>query len=138
MRWLLTHVEELSSAISKALADSTPKCPPRDDPRPPLLACTQYEIHLKTRLRRQWYITRDPALKAKVNRQKSVTNQLNEWRDDQWSNTLESLDLEDHSLWKMGRRVMRVPTPSPRLVKPGGLALSDSEKPETLADSLEA
>jgi hypothetical protein len=67
-----------------------------------------------------------------------VTNQLNEWRNDQWSNTLECLDLEDQSLWKMGRRVMKIPTPSPRLVKPGTLDLSDSEKAETLADILEA
>ena len=33
---------------------------------------------------------------------------------------------------------MRVPTPSPPLVTPGGIALSDSEKAEALADSLEA
>src|SRR5215510_6141397 len=38
----------------------------------------------------------------------------------------------------MTKRVMRVPTPSPPLVTPGGIALSDSEKAEALADSLEA
>jgi len=40
-------------------------------------------IHLKNRLRRQLHITRDPALKAEVNRlQRSVTRRLNEWRND--------------------------------------------------------
>jgi hypothetical protein len=34
--------------------------------------------------------------------------------------------------------VMRIPTPSPPLLVPGGLALSDSEKTEVLANSLEA
>jgi hypothetical protein len=34
--------------------------------------------------------------------------------------------------------VMRIHTPSPLLVTPGSLALSDSEKVEALADSLEA
>ena len=34
--------------------------------------------------------------------------------------------------------MMRFPTPSPPLVTPGGLALSDSEKAEALADSLKA
>ena len=55
-----------------------------------------------------------------------MTRRLNEWRNDQWSATLESLNPEDqsHSI-------------SP-LVTPGGLALSDSEKAEALADSLEA
>jgi hypothetical protein len=99
----------------------------------------QDEIRLKNRLRRQWQITRDPALKAEVNRlQRSVTHQLNEWRNDQWSGTLESLAPEDQSLWKMTRRVIRNLTPSPPLVTPGGTALSDSEKAEALADSLES
>jgi hypothetical protein len=42
-------VKELSSAISKALADSAPKCRPRDDPRPPMPARIQNETRLKTR-----------------------------------------------------------------------------------------
>jgi endonuclease/exonuclease/phosphatase family metal-dependent hydrolase len=136
---IVSCVTELSSAISKALTESTPKSRPRADPRPPLPAHIKDEIRLKNRLRRQWQITRDPALKAEANRlQRSVTSKLNEWRNDQWSNTLESLDPEDQSLWKMTKRVMRIPTPSPPLVTPGGLALSDSEKAEALADSLEA
>jgi len=94
---------------------------------------------LKNRPRRQWQITRDPALKAEVNRlQRSVTLCLKEWSHDQWGATPESLDPEDHSLWRITKRVMRVPTPSPPpLVTPGGIALSDSEKVEALADNLE-
>jgi hypothetical protein len=67
-----------------------------------------------------------------------VTNQLNEWRKVQWSGTLDSLDPKDQSLWKMTGRAMRVPTPSPPLVTPGGMALSDPEKTEALADNLES
>jgi len=37
----------------------------------------------------------------------------------------------------MTKRVMRVPTPSPPLVTPGRIAVSDSEKAKALADSLE-
>jgi hypothetical protein len=82
--------------------------------------------------------TRDPALKVKINRlQSSVTWQLNEWRNDQWSDALESLCSEDQSLWKITKLVMRVPTPPSPLQGPGGLALSDSEKAEALADSLD-
>jgi hypothetical protein len=80
-----------------------------------------------------------PYSEAEVKRLlQSVTHQLNEWRTDQWSGTLESLDPEDQSLWKMTRRVMRIPTPSPPLVTRGGNALSDTEKAEALADSLES
>ena len=92
---------------------------------------------LKNRLRRQWQVTRDPTLRAEVYRmQRSVTRRLNEWRNDQWSATLESLNPEDQSLWRMAKRVMRVPTPSSPW-SPRGIALSDSEKAEALADTLE-
>jgi hypothetical protein len=73
-----TCVEEMSSAILEALAAPNPESRPRDDPRPPIPACIQDEIRPKNRLRRQWQITRDPALKAEVNRlQRSVTHQPN-------------------------------------------------------------
>jgi hypothetical protein len=58
------------------------------------------------------------------------------WRNEQWIATLEYLHPEEQSLWKMTKRVTRVPTPSPP-GHPGGTALSDSEKAEALADSLE-
>jgi hypothetical protein len=95
-------------------------------------------MRLKNRLRRQWQFTWDPALKTQVKRlHRSVTYRLNEWRNEKWSDRLESLDSEDQSLWKMKKRVMRVPTPSPPLQVPGGQALSDSEKAIALAGNLE-
>ena len=64
-------------------------------------------------LRRRSQITRDPAQKGEVNRlQMSVSRRLNKWRNDQWNATLECLNAEDQSLWKMTKRVMTVPTPS--------------------------
>jgi hypothetical protein len=66
-----------------------------------------------------------------------VTYRLNEWRNEHWSDTLESLDSEDKSLWKM-TMMTRVPTcPSPLQI-PGGIAPSDPENAVTLADRLEA
>jgi len=77
-------VENIFDAVLKALAASIPKCRPRYDPRPPIQAAIQEETRLKNRLRMQWQITRDPALKAEVNRlQRSVTQRLNESRNDQ-------------------------------------------------------
>ena len=132
-----TYDDNFSGAVLSALAASTPKRRPRADPRPPKPASIQDEIRLKNRLRRQWQVTRDPTLRTEVNRmQKSVTRRLNEWRNDQWSATLESLDPEDQSLWRMAQRVMRNPTLSPPW-SPRGIALSDSEKAEALPDTLE-
>ena len=60
-------------------------------------------------------------MKKEVNRlQRSVTRRLNEWKNDLWSATLESLNHEDQSLWKITKRVMRVPTPSPPWSHRGG------------------
>jgi hypothetical protein len=61
-------LEELTSAIHEATAASAPRRRPRADPRPPLPASVQDEIRLKNRLRRQWKITRNKSLKAKINR----------------------------------------------------------------------
>jgi len=77
-----TCVENFSGAVLKALAASTPKCRKRDDPRPPIPAGNDDEIRLKNRLRRQWQINKDPALKSEVKRlHRSVTRRLNEWRN---------------------------------------------------------
>jgi len=90
-----------------------PKCHPRDDPRLPIPAGIQDDVRLKNRLRRQRQITSDPALKPRS------TVCRGRWPADSMSATLESLDPEDQSLWRMTKWVMRVPTPSPPLLTPG-------------------
>jgi hypothetical protein len=60
-------LEELTSTIHEAAAASAPRRRPRADARHPLPPSIQDEIRLKFRLKRQWKITRDPALKAQVN-----------------------------------------------------------------------
>jgi hypothetical protein len=129
-------LEELTSAIHEATAASAPRRRPCADPWPLLLASIQDDVRLKNRLRRQWQITRDPALKTQINRlQKFVTYQLNVRRNDQWSDALDSSDSEDQSLWKMTKRSSHSVAP---WQVPSGLAVSDSEKAEALADILEA
>jgi hypothetical protein len=84
-----TCVENFSGAVLQVLAASTPKGGLRDDSLPLIPAGIEDEIRMKNRLRRQWQITRDPALKAEVNRlQRSVIGRLNEWRNDKWSGKL--------------------------------------------------
>ena len=54
-----------------------------------------------------------------------MTRRLDEWGNDQWSATLESLDPEDQSLWRMTKQVMRVTTLSPPY-SPDGKSLSQT------------
>jgi len=103
-----TCVENFSGVVLKALAASTLKCRPRDDPQPPKTSGIQDEIRLKNRLQKKWQITRDSALKAEANRlQILVIRRFHEWRNDQWGSTLESLDPEDQSLWRMTKGVIK-------------------------------
>jgi len=109
-----TCVKNFFGAVLKVLAASTPKRRARADPWPPIPVGIQVKIRLKYRLRKQWQVTRYPTLRAEVNRlQRSVTCRLNVWRNDQWSATLESLNAEDQSLWRMAKPVMRISTSSP-------------------------
>jgi hypothetical protein len=108
-----TRVENFSEAVLRALGASTPKSRPSDDILPPIPAGIQDEIRLKNQLWRRCRITRDHALRAEVNRlQRSVTNQLNEWMKNQWGETLESINPEHQSLWRMTKWTMRFPTHS--------------------------
>jgi hypothetical protein len=128
-----TCVENFFGAVVLALAATIPTSRPRDDPRPLIPAGIQEEIRLKNRLRRRWQLARDPALKAEVNRlQRSVTRRLNEWRNDKWCATLESLDPENQSLWRMTKRVMRVSTPSPPWSPQGESLFQILRKPKPL------
>jgi hypothetical protein len=53
-------------------------------------------------------------VKAEVNcLQRSVTNRLNECRNDHWGTTLESLNPKDQSLWRMTKRVISYYSVSP-------------------------
>lgn len=50
---------------------------------------------------------------------------------------IRNTDLQNQSPWRINRWVMQLPIKSPSLVTPVEIAVSDSEKPEALADSLE-
>ena len=109
-----TCVENFSGAVLKALTASTPKRRPRDDTRPPIPAGIQDDTSLKIGCGGSGRSPGTPTLKAEVNRlQNSETRRINEWRNDQWSPTLESLDHEDQCMWRMTRLLMAVRTPSP-------------------------
>jgi hypothetical protein len=106
--------ESISGAVLQTLAASNHKCRPCNDQRPQIPAGIPYEIRLKNRLQSQWQVTKDSALKADVNcLQSSVTRRLSDSLYDQWSTTLDSLDPDYQWLWRLTKRIMRVPTPFP-------------------------
>ena len=106
-----TCVENLTGSDLNALAPSTRKRRPLDDPRPPIPAGIRSES-LNNRLWRKMQNTRNLVPRTMFNRlHKSVTRRLNDWRNDNRSSTVKSLDPKDQSMWRVTKRVMRLPTP---------------------------
>jgi hypothetical protein len=130
-------VEEMTSAIQEATAASVPKRRPRADPRPPLPASIQDEICLKNRLRRQWQVTRDPALKPSSTASKDgglLAQRVAE----------RIVELHRGILGQRGLVAMEEVKEGDAsshsfatIASAGGLAHSDSEKAENLANWLE-
>ena len=131
------RLDELTNAIHEAMSASGAKSQPAKQP----LLCIPPMINAKRRigLGDSGRINGDPATKNRVNRlQRWIGIELNKWWKTQWADTIESLNREDQSLWKMTKRVMRIPDPNSPLQVPGCLAYSNSEKAEALADNLES
>ena len=125
--------------MKPSISATGPKSQPAKQPLVSIPPTILANIREKNRLRRQWQIVRYPATKNRVNLlQRWIVIELKEWRNVQWADTIESLNPEDQSLWKMTKRVMRIPDPDPSLQVPNGLAYLDSEKAEALADNLES
>ena len=106
-------------------------------PPPMIPTGIQDEICLKKRLRRQWNVTRDPALKAEINR--SIGRWPAGWmRGGTTSGVRHSNPLIPKTNRCGGRPsgwwefLLRLP-----LVTPWGIALADSEKAEALTENLE-
>jgi adenine-specific DNA methylase len=111
------RVQELTTAIHNAMAASLPKHRTSADLRSTIFHNIQDKIRLNNRLRKHWQVTRDPTLKAQVNRlQRSINYRLNEWKNekrerDPISDSFTLCNFRDDQL-------------------------SDSEKAEALTDSL--
>ena len=114
-----TGVENFSGADLKVLAASTPKCRTRGDPRPPIPAAETVAGHQGPRSES---LGQPPAEVGDPPTQ--------QWRNDHWSATVESLDPEDQSLCRMTKRAMRIPTLSSILVTLGDSLSQTPRKPK--------
>jgi hypothetical protein len=89
-------IEDLTSTVLEDLTMSVLKCRPRSNQPPFMPILIQNETRLKNRLKKQWQVFRDLGMKARVDRlQRSATHQLNEWRNGEWGDMIQSLDTED-------------------------------------------
>nr|CAD7448940.1 unnamed protein product [Timema bartmani] len=93
----------------------------------------------KNRLRRAWQISSDPVDKANWSQKvHAVREMVQEYRNSVWEDKIKSLCVQDRSLCHMKRNFMWVPAPRPPIVGRNGVANSNLEKADALAEHLEA
>ncbi|GFT94246.1 hypothetical protein TNCV_3922791 [Trichonephila clavipes] len=91
----------------------------------------------RNRARKIWQYTRDANDKTLLNRfQNKISRKVNALTQKQWEEKLTSLDPEDGSLWNMAKG-FRKRSPISALRGPTGIAYSDTDKAEAVANSLE-
>lgn len=134
-------VENLTTAIKSAIDRCTVEHQTRASNPMLLPIAIREQIRRKNTARKRWQRSWDPADKAEANRlQGQVKRAIQQYHNETWNAKLESLNIQDNSIWKMAKAMKRRSTirNTPPLHGRHGLAYSDSDKAEALADSLES
>lgn len=91
----------------------------------------------KNKSRRCWQRCRTNDLKEVwLRKQHQVDAFLADWREGRWDEAVGKLNFEDQSVWRMTKKLLNKPTPSPPLQGKTHLACSTRDKAEVLAESL--
>ncbi|GFQ92335.1 uncharacterized protein TNCT_674941, partial [Trichonephila clavata] len=92
----------------------------------------------RNRARKIWQYTRHPQHKTDLNRlQNIIKRKTYTYRQQAWEDHLTSLDAEDNSLWRTAKAFRKKATPISAIQGPHGIALSDTNKTDLIATSLE-
>ncbi|CAH1371504.1 unnamed protein product, partial [Tenebrio molitor] len=95
-------------------------------------------IRAKNRARKIARRTGFPMDRTTANRlQFGVKQALSDFRNEQWERKLDSLKVEDNSIWKMVKLLRNNRKPLPPIHGAHGIVYTDEEKAEAFADSLE-
>ncbi|GFY16958.1 uncharacterized protein TNCV_3690161 [Trichonephila clavipes] len=92
----------------------------------------------RNKARKTWQHTRHPQHKTELNRlQNAIKRKIYHYRQQAWEDNLSTLNAEDNSLWGIAKAFRKKTSPICALNGPTGIALSDTNKTEVIAHSLE-
>ncbi|GFX03215.1 probable RNA-directed DNA polymerase from transposon X-element [Trichonephila clavipes] len=92
----------------------------------------------RNKARKTWQHTRHPQHKIELNRlQNAIKRKIYHYRQQAWEDNLSTLNAEDNSLWGIAKAFRKKTSPISALNGPTGIALSDTNKTEVIAHSLE-
>lgn len=132
-----TAVSLLQTEITKGLTQSTKTMQRQDKDKTPREILDL--LRQKKKAKKSYYRTLHPGDKARLNRLTETTKQkLKEYRETQWAQRLQSLSVQDTSLWKMTKILTNKTNrqPLPPLTFQDKTAVEDKDKAELFADML--
>ncbi|GFT39529.1 uncharacterized protein TNCV_591561 [Trichonephila clavipes] len=92
----------------------------------------------RNKARKTWQHTRHIQHKTELNRlQNAIKRKIYHYRQQAWEDNLSTLNAEDNSLWGIAKAFRKKTSPISALNGPTGIALSDTNKTEVIAHSLE-
>ncbi|GFW56099.1 probable RNA-directed DNA polymerase from transposon X-element [Trichonephila clavipes] len=92
----------------------------------------------RNKARKTWQHTRHPQHKTELNRlQNAIKRKIYHYRQQAWEDNLSTLNAEDNSLWGIAKAFRKKTSPISAFNGPTGIALSDTNKTEVIAHSLE-
>lgn len=131
-------IHTLSTLLISAAEASYVPAPAKRPPPGALPENITTAISDKNRSRSLWQRTRDPQHRANYNRKTNIVkNMLKEHASTQWDKKLTDMNAKDCSLWQMTRALTKQKLKTPPLLGPNGVAASDAQKAELLAESIE-
>ncbi|GFU98743.1 probable RNA-directed DNA polymerase from transposon X-element [Trichonephila clavipes] len=132
-----SQVNDLTSEILTAHGNASKPMIHREPPF--VQGELKHLFHERNRARKLWQFTRFPLHKTELNRiQNKIKRKVGLYRQQLWEEHLTSLDAEDGSLWGTARAFRKKATPISALNGPNGVALSDTNKTDLIAKSLES
>ncbi|GIY35501.1 hypothetical protein CDAR_239651 [Caerostris darwini] len=95
-------------------------------------------LQVRNKAKKKWQTTRNPNDKTILNRiHKNIKNAFKRYSDNKWKETLEDLQIEDGSFWKMTKRFKLPFIKMSHLQGTISTAIKDQHKAELIAQNLE-
>ncbi|GFU51739.1 uncharacterized protein TNCV_1202831 [Trichonephila clavipes] len=132
-----SQLRELTSEILTAHANASK--PMIHSEKPFVQGEHKHHFRERNRARKLWQFTNYPQHKTELNRiQNKIKRKVGLYRQQVWEEHLTSLDAEDGSLWETAKALRKKASPISALNGPNGIALSDTNKTDLIAKSLES
>jgi Reverse transcriptase (RNA-dependent DNA polymerase)/Endonuclease-reverse transcriptase len=127
-----------TNSILSALARSTPQPRAQRNTEFDLPLHIVKSIKAKNRVRKLWQRFKLPSLKTNLNSMVTgIKEMIKQHVNNRWEKRVSSLQLKDESIWRLTKQLLRIPSKSPPLHGVHGLAYSNKDKANALADTLE-